>query len=300
MTISKSRRNQQESKMAPPKMVIFGDRFLSMKPLVFFIPFFTLLLASCSRTAGPGTPDGPAFGKLAYGDSVLYLRGDDYTVQPKFTRPGYYTAFPDDLNLNNSNGAITVSLKGKANKNTQTGLRYRIVLNGNDGVKDTTYIVIAGVNYQDKLFYLSQNDTLLNPVYNASHWLPMPNGSFTADNNKLVINPRTGQINLKKSLERGLFNDDPQNDDWRVVNIRYQLADGSTSDKNNLDVVVYFYTSVNHIPSNISKAMIAHQDLLLGLNRMVIPETFAPEDDDIKNIVSASKPRPPCIIIVGN
>lgn len=282
------------------EMINFGNRFLSMKLLSVLALLFTIFIISCSRTAGPGAPAGPSFGKLAYGDSVLYLKGEDYTVQPKFTRPGYYTAFPDDLNINNSNGAITVSLKGKANKNTQTGLRYRIVLNGNDGVKDTTHIVIGGVNYQDKIFYLSQNDTLVNPIYNASHSLAMPNGSFVADNNKLVINPRTGQINLKKSLERGLFNDDPQNDDWRVVNVRYQLADGSTSDKNNLDVVVYFYTSLSHIPSNISRAMIAHQDLLLGLNRVVIPETFAPEDDAIKNIVSASKPRPPCIIIVGN
>jgi hypothetical protein len=245
---------------------------------------------------GPGTQPY----SLTYPAAVFYLQSNDYIVSPSISKQGNYVAFPDDLNINAATGQITVSLKGRENKESQTGLKYKIVFTSGS-VKDSTFITIAGINYQDRIFTLAQNDTLVKPFYNASGTLPVPAGSvFTSSNNKLSIDPATGVINLKKTIENGFFNDDPQNNQWRVVTIKYVTNDASTSDKNNLDVVVYYYTDTNNIPSNVSSAMRAHQGLLLGLDPVNIPVTTAPVDQSISNIVSVSKPRPPCIIIIGH
>lgn len=262
---------------------------------VFF--FLTLVLfASCQKdNPGTNTVDGP----LSYGNSIFYVQGTDYVVNPVSTGNGTYSAFPDNLNINAQTGQITVSVKDNEGKNTQTGLKYNIYYTSPEGRKDSTTITLAGINFQDKLYYLSRNDTIASPIYNANPANGFPGGSFSKSNGKLDIDPATGNINLAKSIRNGLFSDDPQNSDWRVVNIEYTSKDASASAKNNLDVVVYFYTAVENIPSNVSGAMRAHQSLLVGINPVDIPITNAPVDNDIKNIVSAARPRPPCIIIIA-
>jgi hypothetical protein len=255
-----------------------------------------MLLFSCVKN--PQAIDLSSY-KLSYGDSVFYLKSKDYTVAPTAARTGSYRATPEDLNMDPATGKINVTLRGKEGKNSQTGLRYRIIYTAPEGKEDTTYIVLAGINYQDRIYSLAQNQTMVNPIYNGDTKLLVPGGVYTASNNKLAINRSTGQIDLKKTIDNGFFNDDPQNSDWRLVTIEYQTNDGSTSDENSIDVVVYYYTSVMNIPSNVSTAMRAHQDLLLGIPEVGIPETDAPVDRDIKNIVSAFKPRPPCIVIIG-
>jgi hypothetical protein len=257
--------------------------------------FLALLASACNKDNSPGpAPDG----KLSYGNTVFYLKTEDYSVLPVSTGSGTYSAFPDNLNIDPLTGAITISVKDKEGKNTQTGLKYRVYYTSTAGKKDSTLITIAGVNYQDKIYYLSRNDTIANAIYNGTEGNNFPGGNFTRSNGKLDIDPNTGSINLAKSIRNGLFNDDPQNSDWRVVNVEYTTNDASGSKKNSLDVVVYFYTALENIPSNVSTAMRAHQDLLIGINPVNIPVTNAPVDNDIKNIVSASKPRPPCIIII--
>lgn len=269
---------------------------MAMKNVTTLMICLTLLW-SCTKDGGSGTP---AEGKLSYGDNVFYIKSTDYVISPKNTGTGSYTAFPDNLNIDPATGAITISVKDKDGKATQTGLKYRINYTSPAGKKDSVFITLGGINFQDKIYELSKNETTASPIYNANPGQPFPGGNFSQSNGKLSIDPATGTIDLKKSIQNGLFNDDPQNSNWRVVNIRYSLNDASSaSDKNNLDVVVYYYTAVQNIPSNVSTAMREHQSLLLGIDPVNIPVTSAPVDNDIKNIVSAAKPRPPCIIILG-
>ncbi|MDQ3276854.1 MAG: hypothetical protein M3Q06_00915 [Bacteroidota bacterium] len=267
-----------------------------MKTTSCFLLLTCLLLAACKKDKSPTTS---ATGKLSYGDSVFYLKAAAYTISPLTPKTGSYSAFPADLNMDPQTGKITVSLKGKDGTNSQTGLRYRIIFQPANGPSDTTYIVLAGINYQDKIYYLDQNQTTANPVYNASATLSFPGGTFSSSNSKLAIHPATGQIDLQKTVENSLFHNDPKDNDWEVVTINYQTNDAGAGSKNSLDVVLYYYSATDKIPSNISSIMRVHQEQLIGLAPTAIPVTNAPIDNEIDNIVSLSKPRPPCIIIIG-
>ncbi|HEU4632678.1 MAG TPA: hypothetical protein VFS22_01760 [Flavisolibacter sp.] len=270
-----------------------------LRPLFQYTIIGSLLILSCTKkdTQNEVTVVAPEF---TYGDSLFFLKEKEYVITPKVTGPGTFTAFPDDLRINNSNGAVTVSLKNRDGEATQTGLRYRIVHHKDDGTKDTTHIVLGGITYQDRIFELSKNENKVTPIYNASPGLQTPPGEYTSSNNKLVIDPNTGEINLERSIAQGLFSDDPENSDWRVVRIDYRTNDAGSTVKNSLEVVIYYYTSIDKIPSNVSGAMKEHQNLLLGITPVTIPDTYAPVDNDIKNIVKAFKPRPPCIVIIGS
>jgi hypothetical protein len=252
---------------------------------------------SCDKNP---SDEQPADGPFSYGDGVFYLKVDPYTVSPSVSRPGTYTAFPDNLNINNATGVITVSEDGKDGEQTQMGLKYKIIFTATTGEKDSTFIVLAGINYQDKIYNLSQNQVKARPFYNADPARAIPPGNYgMRDNDKLVVNPANGEIDLQASINAGLFGDDPQNDDWRVIKVRYKANDNSTEDTR-MEIIVYYYDTVADIPSNVSEVMRAHQSLLLGLQPEVIPVTTAPPDLGIAGLVSPGKPRPPCIIIVGH
>lgn len=260
------------------------------------ISLATLAIVACKKAASD-SPDTQSTNRLSYGDSIFYVKATPYVVPPVVSRTGTYSAFPDNLNMDPATGKITVSVKDKNGETTQTGLRYRIIFTPEAGKADTTYIVLEGINYQDRIYHLAQEETIVDPIYNATPTLGVSGKNFRASDNDVEIDLVTGQIDLKRTIENGLFNDNPENDDWEEVTIEYQNKDGSS---NSLDVVIYYYTSIDKIPSNISGAMRAHQNLLLGIAPAVIPETYAPVDESIKNIVSAFKPRPPCIILIGN
>jgi hypothetical protein len=65
-------------------------------------------------------------------------------------------------------------------------------------------------------------------------------------------------------------------------------------------MIIYYYDTVNDIPSNVSTVMRAHQSQLLGIPEVNIPVTTAPVDASVNDLVSITRPRPPCIIIVGH
>lgn len=261
-----------------------------------FLLLTCILLAACKKDGNNAVPGTAKFG---YRDSIFYLKTTDYTISPIVARTGKYTALPADLNLDEKSGAITVGVKGKDGVNSQTGLRYRVVFTAPDGSSDTTHIVLAGINYQDKIYYLSQNEKQVIPLYNASGTTPSPGGIFSSPEKKLAIDPATGKIDLEKTVANSLFHNDPRDNDWEVVTINYKTNDQGSSRMNSIDVVLYYYSETKNIPSNISAVMRAHQDQLLGIAPTSIPVTTAPEDREIVDIVSFAKPRPPCIIIIG-
>lgn len=238
--------------------------------------------------------------KLSYGDSIFYIKDQNYIISPTWNKAGTYTAFPDNLLIDNATGKITVAIIGHGLE-SQTGLRYKIKFQatGSNEV-DSTYILLAGINYLDRIYNLSQNDTIISPIYNASLSSSLPAGTYgiSADN-ELGINSVNGQININECIRRGLFDRPAENGEWEEVSITYKSNDNSNGATNRIDIALYYYDRMSDIPSNISSVMRAHQTMVLGVNQTAIPVTTGPIDTDLPDNLAFSKPRPPCIIIVG-
>jgi hypothetical protein len=268
-----------------------------MKTLSFQILLLTCLLVfSCKKSSNNN--NGKA--QLAYGDSIFYLKSNDYTISPLNGKAGTYEAFPGNLLIDNTTGTITVALKGKDGQ-SQTGLKYKITFRPSIGdFTDSAFITLSGINYLDAFHYVSQNDSIISPAYNANTSLLLPNGNYSISaDNKLSINPVNGQINVNESIRRGFF-DDPAHSSWKQTTIRYAINDQSNSVQNQLDVILYHYNSIAEVPTNVSNLMQAHQALSLGVNRLNIPATVGPIDNNLSSNLSLSKPRPPCIVIIGH
>jgi hypothetical protein len=263
---------------------------------ILVLSIITILMA-CNKHSAKDSQQPPSNKKLSYGDSVFYLKAASYTVSPVNAGPGTYSAFPDNLNISSSTGAITVSLKGNDGQ-SQTGLRYKIKFTSVNNEVDSTYIIISGITYVDRFYDLAQNDSVIYPIYNADVSKELPAGSFSGDN-KLALNSTNGQINIKETIRRGFF-DNQINASWKETTIRYNANDNSNSISNTIDVILYYYDSVNDVPSNVSGLMQAHLRMAVGINSTAIPLTSAPVDNNLSSDLSLFKPRPPCIVIVGH
>ncbi len=131
--------------------------------------------------------------------------------------------------------------------------------------------------------------------------MPVPGGTYGIQaDNELAIDPVTGKINLNECIRRGLFNLPMENGDWEELTVTYKSNDKSNNAVNRIDVALYYYRTVQDISTNISTVMRAHQSMVLGVSQPVIPPTFGPIDNDLPDNISIFKPRPPCVIIVGN
>lgn len=271
-----------------------------MKPACFFtLLFIVLLTVSCRKEGSPDNPEPPPGFKLSYSDSIFYLGQTSYTVNPTIPLQGKYEAHPNNLNINNTTGAITVSLNGKDGE-SQTGLRYKITYTSPNGDTHSTYIVLAGIHYQDKILF-ENNNPYIDPIFNADPTLSNPGGTFSSDDDDdLVINPTTGRINLKQSIDNGIMGGNPESDDWKIINVEYATTHQGVPIKHNINLLIYLYSSIDVIPKNVSAVMSAHQGLLNGIPAVNIPQTFHPADNSINDEVFADKPRPPCIILIGN
>jgi hypothetical protein len=268
-----------------------------MKTLFFKILAFTAVFAfSCKKSPVSTSQKAP----YTYSDSIFYLRTSDYTISPLNMGAGTYVAFPNNLLIANTTGIITIALKGKDGQ-SQTGLRYKINFTSTAGdFTDSTFIIISGINYLDGFHYLSQNDSIILPTYNANPSLLVPVGNYSISaDNKLSINPVNGQINVNESIRQGFF-DDPSHSTWKQTTIKYSVNDQSNSVQNQLDVILYHYNSLSEVPTNVSSLMQAHQALSLGVNRLSIPSTVGPIDNNLSSNLSLSRPRPPCIVIIGH
>lgn len=266
---------------------------IKIVPVLILATFVSLF--ACKKKTVTDNPQ-PTNNKLSYGDSVFYLKSTSYVIAPTTAKAGTFTAFPANLNINNATGAITVSLKGNDGQ-SQTGLRYKIKFASTNNEEDSTYIIISGVSYIDRFYNLSKNDSIISPIYNADISKEIPLGNFTGDN-KLAINNTNGQINIKETIRRGFF-DNQINSSWKQSTITYNTNDNSNNASNSLDVILYYYNTTNDVPSNVSALMQAHQRMAVGINGPSIPSTFGAIDNNLSSDLSLSRPRPPCIVIVG-
>lgn len=268
---------------------------IPMKILPTLIFATLVLVLACKRSSVNDNP-APQNNKISYSDSVFYLKSASYVISPVNAKAGSYFAFPTNLNIDASTGAITVSLKGNDGQ-SQTGLRYKIKFTSASNEVDSTYITISGITYIDRFYNLSQNDSLIYPIYNADISKELPTANFSGDN-KLALNNTNGQINIKETIRRGFF-DNQLHASWKQTTIKYNNNDNSNNIDNTIDVILYYYNTINDVPSNVSALMQAHQRMAIGIGGSTISSTPGAIDNNISSDLSLSKPRPPCIVIVG-
>lgn len=267
-------------------------RILFVLILVIFVSFL-----SCKKNSV--RENSPTASKLSYGDSVFYLKTSSYTITPVNAKAGTYTAFPDNLQIDKSTGAITIGVKGSDGQ-SQTGLRYKIKFTSANNEVDSTYIVISGITYVDRFYDLSKNDSIIYPVYNANISKELPPGNYNlSSDNKLALNPGNGQINIRETIRRGYF-DNQINTSWKQTTIKYNTDDNSNRTNNTIDIILYYYNSVNDVPANVSALMQAHQRMMVGINAPAVPSTSGAVDNNLSSDLSSFKPRPPCLIIIGH
>ncbi|HEX8316660.1 MAG TPA: hypothetical protein VF609_16780 [Flavisolibacter sp.] len=259
------------------------------------------LLSNCTRTKCDCAPPLEKGNKLSYGDSLLYLKNNDYAVAPVTNRTGTYSAYPDNLTIDRRTGAITVTAKGTDGE-SQTGMWYKISFRSDAGEADSTFILLSGITYLDRFYHLSQNDSIIYPIYNGDPSKPLPQGNYdlTTDN-KFAVNAANGQININECKRRGFFGGAQANSSWKMATVKYAVNDKSGGAANKVDLVIYYYKTLSDVPRNVSLVMQAHQQMTLGMRNLPsIPSTTGADDNNLPSNLSLSKPRPPCVIIVGN
>lgn len=251
--------------------------------------FLPVLIASAWAGCNPSSGIDSPF-TLSYGDSIIYMKAaaGDYIVNPVSSRPGTYTGFPEGIELDENTGAINVS-------KSETGLRYRITHTAPNGTKTETKVVLSGITFTDKFYYLSSGDSVANPIYNSSpsRTLPLAGSSFDegniCNNAGCAVKTTNGTINLAATVRNGVFGTVPQNDRRETFEIKYRINDASGRNENKLKVLLYWYNTINDVPADVWETLNSRQAEGVFLRG---------GGTGIAN--AAAKPRPPCVIIIAN
>ena len=265
---------------------------MNIRNIAISIFAFTLGV-SCNKN----TDDTPY--ELSYGASIFYLKPSEYTIYPTTSKPGTYSAFPEDgIDLKENTGAIRI--KGDDN-NIFTGLKYKITHTAPNGDTSSTVIMVSGITFLDKFYNLSQNDSVANPIYNGSVANILPISGSTFDDNNLAnasgcsVKTTNGQINLAETVRNGFFGTVPQNDAKGTVKIEYKLNDASNKAQNKIEVKLYYYKTMADVTPELWET----------LNERQLQGVFLEMNNSSGGVVSAArlsaiaKPRPPCVIIIG-
>jgi len=246
---------------------------------------------SCTKNA---TQDNGPY-QLSYGDSILFLKPapGDYIVSPVTHRQGTYSGFPEGIEIDEKSGEINIS-------KSETGLRYKITHTATDGTITTTKVVLSGITYTDHYYHLSAGDTIASPVYNASisRILPVNGSSFDdgnlANGGGCSVTTTNGQINLAETVRNGVFGSTPQNDVRKDFDIFYRLNDESGKSVNKLRVRLYYYNTMADVPQDLLQTLQDRSDLGVFLRGS---STTSPTS--ASRISKEAKPRPPCVIVIG-
>jgi hypothetical protein len=233
--------------------------------------------------------------KLSYGDSILYLRSSGNNIYfPTIPRQGTYSAFPEGIEIDQNTGAIKVD-------NSETGLRYRITHTDPDGKESSTMVVLSGINFLDKFYRLSQNDSIAFPIYDAStdRALPVTGSNFDegnlANSSGCSVTTTNGKINLAASVRNGLFGNNPSDDDRRDIDIAYRLNDRSNKSLNKLKVRLYYYSSMATVAPDLLQTLQDREQ-----NGVFLKNNNVNFSMGAARIAQVARPRPPCVIIIAN
>lgn len=257
--------------------------------LLILVSLITILsINACTKSDDNTNVIDPNF-KLSYGDSIFYLNNQsgDYIVSPTVQKRGTYIGFPEGVEIDDNTGAINVS-------KSESGLRYKISFIP-EGTTDTfsTKIVISGINFFDKIYNLSNGDTIAHAIYNASAQPYVPGGFGTGTNNifddgggcngqKCAVSLVDGSINLAKTIRDGAL---PLiNDAQKEFEYVYRIDDRSQKAVNKLKVKLYYYDTQADIQQYLLDIFHDREGTLLRTG----------------STQRVAKPRPPCVVIVGH
>jgi hypothetical protein len=271
--------------------------------LFSFCAFVAIITTSCKKDTGTTDPTDPIdinpapSNVLNYGDSIFYLRSTGNIVSPlPINRAGKFIGFPKGIELDEITGKIDLA-------ESEMGLRYRIMFVP-DGSRDTisTKIVLAGINFYDGIYRLSQGDSIAMPIYNAKG-VPYAPGLFgTGLNNSFddgngcnsqgcAVSSVNGRINLAKSLRDGAITSN--HDSQKEFTYYYKMDDASGKSLNKLKVKLYYYQKRADIPQYL-------WDILLIDHAGTILRGAQGRGNGIDVVQAFAKPRPPCIVIIAD
>ena len=266
------------------------------------------IISSCERDVIPanesltggdrGSLRTIACSEFAYADSIFYISSKltDYIVKPTKALAGTYGAQPYGLAIEPTTGAINIS-------KSETGLTYTVFY-VKTGTTDTCTrnVTIAGIDFANSLHVLSKSDTLVIPALKGvSTSLVGTNSlnfdvvsgllsSLTLQNQGIAVNPKTGAINLKKTLGSGVLGIKPANGTSVIVRLYYKINDASQGALNHIDLRFSYYSKVSDVPASLLKKV--------GITTINAGARSA-ADDDGGGGNGGNKCRPPEIVIVG-
>ena len=262
-----------------------------------------------------------------YGDSVLYLNGSlpsNYLFSPvNKLFAGRYISWPAGLSVDAQTGVIDAS-------KSEPGSRYNIGF-VSAATGDTAYsqVILAGVTYPDGIYYMDSPDPVLQPWYNThSPWTGNTTGtnqgtaglfdengpaSLRAIDQQLLVNASTGAIDLKASVQQGLFGSNPQNGDMKEIFVYYRLNDRSGMALQKTTLILHYYNTLSDVPAGLAASCQASQSALQQIVTHGGSNEYAGEKSGIAVAPPTAKalastpapvpapvaPRPPQIVIVN-
>ncbi|MEL6561769.1 MAG: hypothetical protein AAFQ94_26505 [Bacteroidota bacterium] len=240
-----------------------------------------------------------------YGDSVFFIDGTliNKIVNTSSVLAGKFGATPEGLSIDSLTGAIDVNL-------SDAGLKYEVyyvATGGTDTCK--TNVIISGIDYLSSINVLSENDTLISPVYNSQVGLGLPGDDDDDDDDEddddddeqnefdlsgsaqllgVAIDTVTGAINLQQTVDNGTFGVTPVSGTSQSVTIQYKLDDDSDRSLNSINVTVYYYDKLTDVPQSLL-------DEVTNKNNSLNTSVYT----SARVSALARRPRPPAIIIVN-
>ncbi|MCX2575294.1 hypothetical protein [Pedobacter sandarakinus] len=235
-----------------------------------------------------------------YPDSIFYIQSSNVVVKPVQALSGSYVSLPEGLKIDKRTGYIDVN-------QSETGLRY-LVLFTPDGSTETqkSYLTISGINYADKIFNLALGDSIARPIYNADAKLSFPNAGKnnvfdeggSCKKAGIVLNGENGVINLAQSIRNQAIDTGAT----EQVKLVYRLNDGSNRTVNGINIKIYFYRNAGEIPKYLTELLATRRTTVLAAGTDA--QSTATSTQNLLSLasksVSLARPRPPCIIVVGN
>jgi hypothetical protein len=270
----------------------------------YYLVMLLILITACSKSAAVDdtgvnpspNPNPIPSNVINYGDSIFYLKsiGTNIVSPLPMNRVGKFIGFPKGIELDSVNGNISLT-------ESEMGLRYKIMFVPN-GTTDTisTKIVLAGINFYDGIYRLSQGDSIAMPIYNAKGVTYTPGSFGTGLNNSFdegngcnsqgcAVSVVNGRINLAKSLRDGAISS--SNDSQKEFTYYYKMDDASSRTLNKLKIKLYYYQRRADIPQYLWDIILLDHAGTILKNAQGI---------EIANIQATARPRPPCIVIVDN
>lgn len=293
-----------------------------MKTIIYILSLcgMVVAMASCESSISPDdeNPGGETFSctSFSYPDTIFYVSDSaENIIKPVNPAEGIYTVFPEGLVIDEETGEIDIN-------KSESGLRYRVSFQPVGSSQLCEFeLVIAGINYEDKVYILDQNDTLAIPIFDGNRTLLTPCDDDNDDDDDddddndddsckfdddegtgepslaslgIKIGSSSGKINLKKTLENGAFGASPVNGSRVDAKLYYRLNDSSLRARNRLDIRLYYFEKLSDVPQSLLDEIEEKKNSILKVN---VPAGLPFARVAAEN--PKAKPRPPYLVVVG-